>query len=281
VLALFQQGQARHAEQAMAAARRAFPAWSATPWPRRVEILRRAAGIIRERSLDIAVAVALSAGKNRMEALGDVVETADLVDYACARMEASEGFVHELGQDPLPGLRPRNRSVLKPYGVWLVVSPFNFPCALSGGPVGAALLAGNTVVAKCSSDTPWGTWLLLECFLEAGLPAGALNLLTGPGGSLGQALLSHPDLAGVTFTGSHGVGMGIHRQLAQGSYVRPVILELGGKNPAIVSRKADLATAAWGSCARPSACKARSARPARGCTWKRRSTRSSPNAWWS
>jgi 1-pyrroline-5-carboxylate dehydrogenase len=246
VLGLFQQGEPRHAHLAVAAARQAYPAWSGTPWPRRAEILRRAAGLIRERSMDIAAAVALSVGKNRMEALGDVVETADLVDYACEQMEAQHGFVCEMNQDPLPGARPRNRSVLRPYGVWLVVSPFNYPCALSGGPVGAALLAGNTVVAKCSSDTPWGTRLMAECFLEAGLPAGALNLLTGPGSSLGQALLNHPGLAGVTFTGSHGVGMAIHRQFAQGHCVRPVILELGGKNPAIVSRRADLEAAALG-----------------------------------
>ncbi len=246
VLGVFQQAGAEQAAQAVAAARAAFPAWSRTPWPERVKTLRRVAELIRERCFVMAAAVALSVGKNRMEALGDVVETADLIDYACDQMESNQGFINELGRDPLSGLNPRNQSVLRPHGPWLVVSPFNFPCALSGGPAGAALLAGNTVVVKCASDTPLGPRLLADCFLEAGLPAGAFNFVTGPGGSLGQALISHPDLAGITFTGSHQVGMDIHRLWAQGPWVRPVILELGGKNPAIVSRQADLATAALG-----------------------------------
>ncbi|MFH1033142.1 MAG: aldehyde dehydrogenase family protein [Pseudomonadota bacterium] len=246
LLGVFQQGGAAEADRAVAAARAAFPQWSRTPWPRRVVVLRRAAQLIRQRSFSMAAAVALSVGKNRMEALGDVVETADLIDYACDQMELHQGFVFPLGRDPLPGLDPRNLSVLRPHGPWLVISPFNFPCALSGGPVGAALLAGNTVVLKCSSETPLGPRLLADCFLESGLPAGAFNFLTGPGGSLGQALLDNPDLAGVTFTGSHPVGMAIHRQWADGPWVRPVILEMGGKNPAIVTSQADLAVAALG-----------------------------------
>lgn len=246
VLGVFQQGDATEADQAVQAAAKAFPAWSRVPWPERVTILRRAAEIIRLRCFTMAAAVALSVGKNRMEALGDVVETADLLDYACDQMELHQGFQSELGRDPLPGLEARNQSLLRPYGPWLVVSPFNFPCALSGGPAGAALLAGNTVVLKCASDTPLGPRLLADCFLEAGLPEGAFNFLSGPGGPLGQTLVSHPDLAGVTFTGSHQVGMGIHRLWAQGPHVRPVILELGGKNPAIVTKNADLATAALG-----------------------------------
>ncbi|MFZ5587975.1 MAG: aldehyde dehydrogenase family protein [Thermodesulfobacteriota bacterium] len=245
VLALMQQGAAEHARQAIAAAARALPAWSATPWQERVARLRRAAALIRERIFVIAVANCLSVGKNRMESLGDIAETADLVDYACDRLEAAQGFAIEMGRDPLPGCQARNWSVLKPYGVWLVVAPFNFPGALCGGPAGAALAAGNTVVLKCSSDTPWPSRLVAECFAEA-LPAGAFNFVTGPGATLGQALIDDPRVAGITFTGSHPVGMAIHRQFAQGLYVRPAILELGGKNPAIVSQKADLDVAALG-----------------------------------
>ncbi|MBI5522195.1 MAG: aldehyde dehydrogenase family protein [Desulfarculus sp.] len=246
ILGVFQQAGAAEAQRAVAAARAAFTVWSKVPWQRRVELLRRVAEIIRERCFTLAAALSLSVGKNRMEALGDAAETADLLDYACDQMEGHQGFVEELPRDPLPGLVAHNVSVLRPYGPWLVVSPFNFPCALSGGPAGAALLAGNTVIVKCASDTPLAPRLLADCFLEAGLPDGAFNFLTGPGDSLGQALSSHPDLAGVTFTGSHGVGMAIHRQWAQGPYVRPVILELGGKNPAIVTQNADLDVAALG-----------------------------------
>lgn len=246
VLALCQQGGATHADQAIAAAAKAFPIWSATPWPERVARLRRAAALIRERIFTISVAMCLSVGKNRMESLGDVAESADLVDYACDRMEAAQGFMVEMGRDPLPGCTARNQSVLKPHGVWLVVAPFNFPAALCAGPAGAALVAGNSVVLKCSSDTPWPARLIAECFAEAGLPAGAFNFVSGPGGGLGQALIDDPRVAGVTFTGSLGVGMAIHRALAQGPYVRPVILELGGKNPTIVSARADLDVAALG-----------------------------------
>jgi 1-pyrroline-5-carboxylate dehydrogenase len=127
-----------------------------------------------------------------------------------------------------------------------VISPFNFPTALSGGPVGAALVTGNTVVLKPATDTPWSVRLLAECFNDAGLPPGVFNFVTGPGRSLGQALIENSDVAGLTFTGSYDVGMGIFRNFAEGKYVRPTILELGGKNPAIVSRNANTERAAIG-----------------------------------
>ena len=151
-----------------------------------------------------------------------------------------------MGEDPLEGYKAINYSVLRPYGVWLVISPFNFPAALTGGPAGAALAAGNTIVIKPASDTPWTSRLLAECFRDAGLPDGVVNYVTGPGRTLGQALIDNPDVDGITFTGSFDVGMGIYRSFAQGRYVRPAILELGGKNPAIVSKNADIEEAALG-----------------------------------
>jgi 1-pyrroline-5-carboxylate dehydrogenase len=181
-----------------------------------------------------------------MEALADVAETPELMRYACDQMEKHEGFVVEMGRDPLVGYTAVNHSVLRPYGVWLVISPFNFPTALTGGPVGAALTAGNTVVMKPATDTPWVVRLLAECFRDAGLPAGAFNYVTGPGSTLGQALIESAEVDGVTFTGSYDVGMKIFRDFANGRYVRPAILELGGKNPAVVSRNADLERAAVG-----------------------------------
>ncbi len=246
VLGVFQKGGAKEAQEALAAARRAFPVWSKMPWQERVALLRKAADLIDERIYKIGAAMALEVGKNRMESLGDVAETADLIRYACYQMEKNEGFVVEMGKDPLPGYDATNVSVLRPYGVWLVISPFNFPTALSGGPTGAALVTGNTVVLKPASDTPWTVRMLTECFRDAGLPDGVINYVTGPGRTLGQALIESPEVDGVTFTGSFDVGMGIFRNFAQRNYVRPVILELGGKNPAIVSRHADLERAAVG-----------------------------------
>ena len=246
VLGYFQTGTADDANEAIAAARAAFPSWSTLPYQDRLAYLYKVADLIDERVYNIAAAISLEVGKNRMEALGDIAETADLIRYACDQVAENDGFVVEMGRDPLNGYTATNVSMLKPYGVWLVISPFNFPAALSGGPVGAALAAGNTVVLKPATDTPWTVRLLAECFRDAGLPDGVFNFVTGPGRTLGQALLDSPEVDGVTFTGSYDVGMGIYRDFANGKYVRPIILELGGKNPAIVSRNADLDRAATG-----------------------------------
>ena len=246
VLAVMQKGNQKHAQAAMAAARKAFPVWSGMPWQERVRLVNKAADLIEERIFDLGAVMSLEVGKNRMESLGDVAETADLVRYACYQMEKNDGYIVEMGKDPLVGYNSTNFSVLRPYGVWLVISPFNFPTALTGGPVGSALVTGNTVVIKPATDTPWVVRLLAECFRDAGLPDGAVNFVTGPGRTLGQALIESPEVDGVTFTGSFDVGMKIFRDFGSGRYVRPAILELGGKNPAIVSRYADLERAATG-----------------------------------
>ncbi|MCU0487782.1 MAG: aldehyde dehydrogenase family protein [Anaerolineales bacterium] len=246
VLAVMQKGSEKHAQQALAAARAAYPGWSKTPWQERVALLRKAADLIDERIFMLGAAMALEVGKNRMESLGDVAETADLIRYSCFQMEKNDGFIVEMGRDPLVGFKATNYSVLRPYGVWLVISPFNFPFALTGGPAGAALVTGNTIVIKPATDTPWIVRLLAECFRDAGLPEGVANFVTGPGRTLGQALIDSPEVDGVTFTGSFDVGMKIFRDFANGNFVRPTILELGGKNPAIVSRNADLEHAAVG-----------------------------------
>jgi len=246
VLAVFQKGNEKDAAIAVEAAQRAFPLWSRTPWQERVRLMRRVAELIDERIYEIGAVVTLEVGKNRMEALGDVAEMADLVRYACDQMEANDGFVKKMGVDPLTGFMVSNTSVLRPYGVWLVISPFNFPAALTGGPCGAALVAGNTLVFKPATDTPWTSRKLAECMRDAGLPAGIFNFVTGPGHTLGQALIDNPAVAGITFTGSYEVGMGIYRNFAQREYVHPAILELGGKNAVIVSRHADIEGAAMG-----------------------------------
>jgi 1-pyrroline-5-carboxylate dehydrogenase len=245
-LGVFQKGTVQDASEALASARKAFPAWSRMKWQDRVALLRKAADIIDARIFEFGVIVAMEVGKNRMEALGDVAETADLIRYSCYQMEKNDGYVVEMGKDPLVGYTSQNISVLRPYGVWLVISPFNFPCALTGGPAGAALVTGNTIVMKPASDTPWTVRFLAECFRDAGLPDGVFNYVTGPGSSLGQALIESPLVDGITFTGSYDVGMGIARTFSQGRWVRPSVLELGGKNPAIVSRHADLEKAAIG-----------------------------------
>jgi acyl-CoA reductase-like NAD-dependent aldehyde dehydrogenase len=245
VLGRFPDATAEEANQAMAAAKAAFPAWSRTSVPARNHILRRAAQLIEERVYEIAAAVALEVGKNRMEALGEVQETADFFTLYCADYERGN-FNHALPDDPLANYRSRNRSVMKPYGAWVVITPFNFPFALAGGPVASALVTGNTVVLKGATDTPWAGRLLADCLRDAGVPPGVFNYISGRGESAGAALVNHPDTAGITFTGSHEVGMQIYRHMSAGVWPRPCIAEMGGKNPVIVSARADLERATAG-----------------------------------
>lgn len=246
LLGAFPLGTDSDVRAAMAAAKEAFPAWRATPWPERVRAMRRVAALIEERVYPIAAALALEVGKNRMEALGETQETADFFSGYAADMERNDGYFHSMPDDPLPGWRSHNRSVLKPYGVWGVITPFNFPLALAGGPVAAALVTGNTVVLKGASDAPWAGRLLADCIRDAGLPPGVFSYLTGAGAVVGEALLAHPDLAGITFTGSYEVGMRIHQRMASGAWPRPSIAEMGGKNACIVGAGADLDRAATG-----------------------------------
>ncbi|HVF63893.1 MAG TPA: aldehyde dehydrogenase family protein [Casimicrobiaceae bacterium] len=245
-LGTFEAGDATHAAAAVDAAGTAFPSWAGVPWRERVAVMRRVAALIEERVFEIAAVLALEVGKNRMEALGEVQETADLVSYYCDQMEARNGFVQPMLDDPLRGFASRNVSVMKPYGAWVVIAPFNFPFALAGGPCAAAMVAGNTVVFKAASATPWSGRLLALAMRDAGVPPGVFNYVTGPGASIGDALVSHADVGGVTFTGSSAVGMHLVQTLSGGAWPRPCIAEMGGKNAAIVSTRADLNDAALG-----------------------------------
>ncbi len=226
---------------AVAAARAAAPRWARTPWTERVAVLRAAADLISERSNELAALMSLEAGKNRLEALGDVEEAADLIRYYCQQVEDHDGFVAPMGS--LTDAE-RNVSVLRPFGVWAVISPFNFPMALAAGPAGAALVAGNTVVLKPSPQGSFTAAKLYDCFRDAGLDPEVLHVLPG-GDETGAALVAHPEVDGLTFTGSYAVGMSIYRSFAA-TYPKPVICEMGGKNPAIVSALADLDVAAAG-----------------------------------
>ena len=226
---------------AVRAASAAAGRWARTPWQKRVALLRAAADLISDRSNELAALMSLEVGKNRLEALGDVEEAADLIRYYCQQVEDSDGFAAVMGT-----LNPRekNVSVLRPYGVWAVISPFNFPMALAAGPAGAALAAGNTVILKPSPQGSFTAAKLHECFRDAGLDPDVFHLLPG-GDDVGAALVAHPGVSGLTFTGSYAVGMTIYRQFA-GAYPKPAICEMGGKNPAIVSARADLDVAADG-----------------------------------
>jgi 1-pyrroline-5-carboxylate dehydrogenase len=246
VLGRFAVADRAHVDRAMTAASDAFPAWRATPTAVRARLVRRVGEIMEQRVYEIAAALALEVGKNRMEALGEAQETVDFFNHYADDFEGHGGFDHELPNDPLASAVSRNRSVMRPYGVWVVIAPFNFPLALAGGPAAAALVTGNTVVVKGASDTPWAGRLLADCVRDAGLPPGVFNYLSGSGREVGEALVAHPATAGLTFTGSASVGMSLLGRMAGGAYPRPCIAEMGGKNPCIVTARADLDRAAQG-----------------------------------
>lgn len=243
LLGNFAQASAEHVDRAVAAAKAAFPAWRDTSWQERCALLERVADLISERLFEISAAVSLEVGKNRLEAIGDVEETADLIRYCVDAMRDNQGFDRQLLSESEQHF---NRSVLKPYGVWGVIGPFNFPAALTGGPTGAALIAGNTVVLKPAAEGSLTASMIAQCVEDAGLPAGVFNMALG-GDEPGMALTANPDLGGLTFTGSYEVGMSIIKNFSTAAgYYRPVIAEMGGKNPTIISAKADLDKAALG-----------------------------------
>lgn len=243
LLGRFQSGGRQEVRDAIAAAKAAYPAWSARPWQDRVTLLKKVANRIRDHRWDLSALMGYEAGKSRLECVGDVEESADLIEYYCDQVAEHHGFETKLGT---LGPGEENMSVLRPYGVWAVISPFNFPLALAAGPSGGALVAGNTVVFKPASVTPLLGYKLLEVMNEAGIPAGVFNFVTGGGGTAGQELIDNKDIDGIVFTGSKEVGMHLIRDNATRPVPRPIVIEMGGKNPALVMRSADLEKASDG-----------------------------------
>ena len=239
----FAQGTADDVRDAIAAARAAQPAWRAMPWRDRLAILRRAAELISERQMEYAASMAIEVGKTRLEALGEVEEAADLFRYYADVFETNDGYDHPM--DNLGDPAVHTRSILRPYGVFAVISPFNFPIALAAGPSAGALAAGNTVVFKPASAGAMTGVLLSEALTDAGVPAGVFNLVMGPGATVGEELQANPGIDGIVFTGLFDVGFELFRRFST-RFPRPCIVEMGGKNPAIVTAQADLDEAADG-----------------------------------
>jgi 1-pyrroline-5-carboxylate dehydrogenase len=226
---------------AVESARAASPAWRRTAYPERLHRLASVAEAISAHHIEIAAVMSLETGKSRAEAIGEVQEAIELIETYSEEMERHGGFVQ-----PLQSFTPAERGIelLRPYGVFAVIAPFNFPFALTLGMAAAALIAGNTVVVKPSEEAPWTASLLAGAMLAGELPSGAFNLVHG-GPETGRMLVESA-VDGVAFTGSAEVGRAIARRLTEGRYARPALTEMGGKNPAIVSMSADLDKAAEG-----------------------------------
>ena len=242
LVGVFQRGHSGDVSDAVRASQKAFPTWSRSDWKDRVRIFERAAAIMRRRKYELAAAITLDNGKNRYEAMADVDEAIDFITYYCSEMRRNDGF-ERAGDPPYPG--EDIHVLLRPYGVWAVICPFNFPLAITTGMTVSALLTGNTAVVKPSSSAPLPVHMFFEVMEQAGLPDGVLNLVSGYGNEVGDPLANHPSIDGVSFTGSLHVGQEIMRSSPLGRQ-RPVIAEMGSKNPIIVTAEADLEMAARG-----------------------------------
>jgi len=239
VLATFPKGTVRDVHRAIEAAEAAFPAWKRTPAPKRGEILLRAAQIMRERKQELGELVTTEMGKVIAEGKGDVQEAIDFLEYI-----AGEG--RRLLGETTPSELPNKfcMTVRQPIGVVGCITPWNFPMAIPIWKIGAALITGNTIVFKPSSLTPLCVARLVEILEEAGLPPGVLNFVTGGGGSVGMEIVKNPRVKAISFTG--GVPTGREIYVAAAEHLKPVELELGGKNPQIVMEDANFELAIEG-----------------------------------
>src|SRR6266516_3849780 len=239
----YQKSTAADLEDAIDAAVEAQPRWAETPAPERGEVLLRTALLLEQHKEDLARLMTREMGKILKETRGDVQTAIDVAKYM-----AGEGRRAEGGTVP-SGLRDKFcLTIRQPMGIVGIITPWNFPLAIPAWKTFPALLAGNAVILKPASDTPLPVLKLAELLHEAGLPAGVLNVVTGPGGSLGDALASNKRINMISLTGSTEVG----RRVAEicGRDLRRCILELGGKNAVIILEDADIDLAvesvAWG-----------------------------------
>ncbi|HLE96071.1 MAG TPA: aldehyde dehydrogenase family protein [Candidatus Thermoplasmatota archaeon] len=233
VVGRFTQGDADDVERAVAAARKAFPGWARTPPPRRAQILLEATRIFRERKKELGKLVAQEMGKVLAEAEGDVQEAIDFFEYIAGEGRRMFG---ETTTSELP--RKFNMWIRRPKGAVALITPWNFPIAIPSWKGGAALVAGCTVVFKPASSTSLCGIRFAEVLQDAGLPPGVFNLVTGPGGTVGNAIVEHPGIRHVSFTGGVPTGREVLAKAAP--TIKSVHLELGGKNAQIVMEDANL-----------------------------------------
>lgn len=233
VTGVFQASTADDAREAIEAADRAFPSWAATPAPQRAAFLQRAAALIEERAERIAVDMTAEMGKPLREARMEAARAATILRYSAGEAFRPSGEVFEAS---VPG--QRLYTLRRPVGVVGLITPWNFPIAIPVWKLAPALIYGNTVVLKLGYEAPRTGLHVAECFAEAGLPAGVLNVLTGSGSKVGNELVVNPLVRAISFTGSVPVGHGV-REAATRRGCR-VQLELGGHNPLVVMADAEL-----------------------------------------
>ena len=243
VVGIHSKAEAGLAREAVDAAWRFFPQWAATPAEKRVEMLVRAAAILRRRKMEFDAWLVVEAGKTWPEAEADVAEAIDFCEY----------YAHQAVKltDPPPVVQlpgEKDEMVYVPLGPGVIIPPWNFPLAILVGMATAALVTGNTVIIKPSSDTPTIAQKFAEVLLEAGFPPESFSLLVGSGSEIGDLLVEHPRTRFVSFTGSRDVGLRINELAARPQkgqiWIRRVVAEMGGKDAIIVDADADVDAAA-------------------------------------
>jgi acyl-CoA reductase-like NAD-dependent aldehyde dehydrogenase len=228
-------GKPEDVELAVATAKRAFAEWSKTDVEKRAAILSKAADLIQANAKELAATLTSEQGKPIAEAMGEVTHLAHGVHYYAQAATKVRGAYQDL---PSTLGQAYGMVIRRPMGVCAAITPYNFPLTLLGTKVAPALASGNTVVAKPASTTPLATLQVARLFTEAGVPDGVLNVVTGRGSDIGDALVKHPDVRRVAFTGSTAVGKHVAQLAAQD--LKRVTLELGGSDPVIICADADV-----------------------------------------
>jgi len=245
VIGVFSEAGADHANQAMEVAQKAFESWRHVPAADRAAVLFRTADLLRERKHEMNAWICYEAGKTWAEADADTAETIDFLEFYGREM------LRLAGPQPLiPQNGEKNYLLYIALGVGAIIPPWNFPCAIMAGLVAAAIVTGNTVVLKPSSDTPTVAHRFVETLFEAGLPAGVVNCLVGRGSVVGDALVAHPKTRFIAFTGSKEVGLHIQEVAAKPQpgqvWIKRTVLEMGGKDAIVVDDEADIDSAVEG-----------------------------------
>ena len=244
VIGLFPRSDKRDVDEAVASAREAFRKWSLFPAPRRADIVKRAGDIMVERKEELAREMTREMGKVLIETRGDVQEGIDTAYYSAGEGRRMFGVT---APSELPN--KFTMSVKMPVGVAGIITPWNFPMAIPTWKIFPALVAGNTIVFKPASDTPKTATTLVEILIEAGVPDGVINIVHGGGNDVGMAIVEHPGIDLISFTGSTLVGKKISELAAKD--LKRVSLELGGKNAQLVMDDANLELALdgilWGA----------------------------------
>ncbi|MGH7724168.1 MAG: L-glutamate gamma-semialdehyde dehydrogenase [Candidatus Eiseniibacteriota bacterium] len=245
VVGRFQSGTKEQAERAIETAHAAFATWSRVPAAERAAYLVEAARRMRERRHTFSAWMVYEVGKSWAEADADTAEAIDFLEFYAREMLR---YDQPVPLTQLPG--ERDAQVYLPLGVGAIVPPWNFPLAIAAGMSSAAIVTGNTVAMKPSSDSPAIAWQFFALLEEVGLPPGVFNFVTGGGGTVGDALVRHPKTRFVSFTGSKAVGIGINRLAAEVQpgqiWLKRVVAEMGGKDAIIVDEEADLEAAVEG-----------------------------------